>query len=181
MNFSQFSKKLNNIVSGMDIQECIHFYDTVIKRTTDNIILIDDKVTGFNSLSEAKQFIRNKVDVQFNLCEDFYKTNTIKIADVIKENHNIKVTNQIIEKYINIASDRTFTIDPVIHQIREMNKFDTIIDNKIHYILEDNSTIAIDRETQEKLNTILKQDVIEFMKESSSNFLKILNVILKDN
>ena len=63
-----------------------------------------------------------------------------------------------------------------------MNEFDNIINGKIHYILEDNSVIAIDTKTQQLINNLLenKLDVVEFMKESSDNFLKILDVIIKE-
>ena len=68
-----------------------------------------------------------------------------------------------------------------MHQIREMNKFETVIGEKIQYVLEDSTVIAIDTETQHTLNSILKPDVIDYMRENSDNFLKILNVILEEN
>ena len=151
-----------------------------------SIILIDKQPTSFKSLSEAKNHIRyteQAQDIINHLNEDFYTEHTLKIADIIKEEHNIKVTNTILEQYIEMASGKVFSIDPVILKIREMNDFDKIIDTKIHYILEDNSTIAIDIDTQYVINNLLenKLNVVEFMSKSSDNFLKILAVILKDN
>ena len=81
-----------------------------------------------------------------------------------------------------MASDKVFSIDPVITRLREMNEFDTLIEGKLHYILEDTSVIAVDIDTQYIINNLLenKLDVVEFMSKSSDNFLKILEVIIKE-
>jgi hypothetical protein len=185
MYYSQFSKKLKETVSGMGIQECTHYFGNTIQITNDNTILINNEVTQFRNLSEAKNHIKyseQAKDIINNLYEEFFSENILKIADVIKEEHNIKVTNKIVEQYIKIASDKSFSIDPVVSNIREMNEFDSIINGKIHYILEDESVIAIDIQTQQDINNLLenKVEVVEFMKESSDNFLKILDVIIKE-
>lgn len=185
MYYSQFSKKLKETVSGMEVHESLHFFGNTIQKTNDNTILINNEVTQFKTLSEAKNHIKYKEqakDIISNLHEQFFSENVLKIADIIKEEHNIKVTNKIVEQYIKIASDKSFSTDPVVSRIREMNEFDSIINNKIHYILEDQSVIAISIETQEVINNLLenKLDVVEFMKESSDNFLKILDVIIKE-
>lgn len=185
MYYSQFSKKLKETLSGMEILEDLHYFGNTIQRTNDNTILINNEVTQFKNLSEAKNHIKyseQAKDIINNLHEEFFSENIVKIADIIKEEHNIKVTNKIVEQYIKIASDKSFSIDPVVYHIREMNEFDSIINGKIHYILNDESVIAIDTQTQQDINNLLenKLDVVEFMKESSDNFLKILDVIIKE-
>ncbi|CAB4127050.1 hypothetical protein UFOVP84_47 [uncultured Caudovirales phage] len=185
MYYSQFSKKLQETVSGTGIQECTHFYSNTIQRTIDNTILINNEVTQFKNLSEAKNYIKyseQAKDIINNLREEFFSENISKIADIIKEEHNIKVTNKIVEQYIKIASDKSFSTDPVISKIREMNEFDSIINGKLHYVLEDESVIAIDTETHQYINNLLenKPNVVEFMKESSTNFLNILEVLIKE-
>ncbi len=185
MYYSQFSKRLQETVSGKGIQECTHFYGNTIQRTIDNDILINNELTQFKNLSEAKNHIKYSQqvkDIVSNLHEEFFSENILKIADIIKEEHNIKVTNKIVEQYIKIASDKSFSIDPVVSHIREMNEFDSIINGKLHYILEDESVIAIDIQTQQVINNLLenKIDVVEFMKESSANFLNILDVLIKE-
>lgn len=135
---------------------------------------------------ETKEISPSPVHDYIELLEeieyDFFHDNVYKIANLIKEEHDIKVTNNIVEQYIELAINKTFSIDPVIHQIREMNNFDSPIDGKIHYILEDGSKIAINYETQGTINTILSNNLkaVEFMRESSENFLKILSVIIKE-
>lgn len=185
MKYSQFSKNLKHTIYGVDIQEHIHFNGHVIQKTIHDDILINNEATSFKTLSEAKRHINQNIQVKEivdNLHEEFFNDNFIKIADVIKEEHGIKVTNNILEQYIKIASDKSFSIDPVIIRIREMNEFDSVIDNKIHYILEDNSKIAVSIETQNVINNILQNnnEAVEYMKKSSDNFLKILDIIIRE-
>ena len=72
-----------------------------------------------------------------------------------------------------------FTVDPVVYKIRQLNRLDRIVENKLHYVLNDESIIAINEETQERLNNLLanQKEIIEYMRESSSNFLHVLEQI----
>jgi len=180
MYYSQFSKFIKS--TDLDIQESVQFYTHIIQKTNDGNILIDNELTEFSTISEAKQYLNNTDlmhDIIIESKSEIYN-NKHKIVNVIKETHDIKVTNDIVESYINLALNKEFTNDPVVYKLREMNTFDNVVNGKIHYILEDESVIAITPSTQEIINSKLKQNVIEFMKENSNNFLKILNVILKE-
>ena len=117
-----------------------------------------------------------------SLSDDFYRNNIGKISTIIKESHDIKVTTNIIDTYIDLAKSHIFTTDTAVHHIRESNIYDRIIDGKIHYRLNDGSIVAISEETQTYINSILNnnKNAIEYMQESSSNFLKILKVIIKE-
>ena len=184
MNYSKFSSNLNKTLTGVDIRESIYIFGHTIQKTIDGTVLIDNKETYCKDLSEAKRYIvqqMNANNIQQEILDEVYSDNRLKIANIIKEEHNIKVTDNIINNYIELASNKTFTTDSVVHQIREMNKFETVIGEKIQYVLEDSTVIAIDTETQNTLNSILKPDVIDYMRENSDNFLKILNVILEEN
>lgn len=103
-----------------------------------------------------------------------------RIASIIKEYHeDIKVTNTLIESYKELASSNIFNIDPVAQEIRKLNKLDSIVENKIHYRLNDNTIVAINEETQQQLNNLLatQKEIVEYMRESKSNFLHVLNKI----
>lgn len=102
-----------------------------------------------------------------------------RIATIIREHHDIKVTNTLIESYRELAASKIFTVDPIVQEIRKLNKLDSIIENKIHYTLNDNSVVAINEGTQEVLNKLLSKDkqVIEYMRESKSNFFYVLKKI----
>ena len=98
------------------------------------------------------------------------------IANIIKEHHDIKVTDTLVESYKQLASSTIFSVDPVVHQIRSLNKLDRLVENKLHYVLKDESIVAIDTRTQDKLNNLLQNqtEVIEYMRESKDNFLYVL-------
>ena len=101
------------------------------------------------------------------------------VASIIKEHHNIKVTDTLIESYLELASSNTFTVDPVVQKIRSLNKLDRIVEGKLHYVLADNSTVAINEETQDRLNKLLgnQKEIIEYMRESKEHFFHVLELI----
>lgn len=185
MNYYQFSRKLKQTLSGMEIRESLQYFGTSIDRTVDDVILVNNEITEFKSLYEAKNNIKyseQAKNIVKGLYEQVYTDNKLKIADIIKEEHGIKVTNNIIDQYIDLATSKSFTTDPVVFRLREMNQYDSIIENKTHYILEDGSCVAINNQTQKVINNLLenKTDVIEFMNKGSENFLNILAVLIKD-
>ena len=104
---------------------------------------------------------------------------SICIASIIKEYHEIKVTDTLIESYIELASSKIFTIDPVVQDIRKLNKLDVVVENKLHYQLNDGSVVAINEATQSLLTNLLQdqKEIIEYMRESKDNFLHVLERI----
>ena len=102
-----------------------------------------------------------------------------KVAEIIKEYHNVKVTDTLIESYIELASSNTFSVDPVICELRKYNKLDRLVEGKLDYTLDDGSIIAINEATQDYLNKLLQNqtEIIEYMRESKVNFLKVLEQI----
>ena len=102
-----------------------------------------------------------------------------KIAEIIKEYHDVKVTDTLIETYIELASSNIFSVDPVICELRKINKLDTLVEGKLNYTLNDGSVIAINEATQEYLNKLLQDqnEIIDYMRESKQNFLSVLKQI----
>lgn len=103
----------------------------------------------------------------------------IKIVQIIKEHHDVKVTDTLIETYIELASSNIFSVDPVICELRKINKLDTLVEGKLNYTLNDGSVIAINESTQDYLNNLLcnQNEIIEYMRESKQNFLYVLERI----
>ena len=101
------------------------------------------------------------------------------IANIIKEHHDIKVTDTLVESYKQLASSTIFSVDPVVQSIRSLNKLDRLIENKLHYVLNDNTIVAINEETQERLNNLLHNqiEIIEYMRESKENFMRIIREV----
>lgn len=175
MNFNQFKNKLN----GYGIKSQAYSYGHLIEEV-DDTILVDGVSTNFNTLEEAREYIRcnNLSDtLEEEIAKDLYEEiNGNKIASIIKEHHNIKVTDTIIESYLHLASSKVFTLDPVVEEIRSLNKLDNIIEGKLDFILGDGSIIAIDESTFNKINNILgnHSDIIDYMRESKQNFMRVI-------
>lgn len=175
MYFNQFKSKLN----GHEIKSHMYSYGHLIEQTEDSI-LIDGVSTEFTSLEEARQYIKqNNISEQLEeeISKELYEEiNETKIASIIKEHHDIKVTDTIIESYIDLASSKVFTLDPVVEDIRTLNKFDKLIEGKLDFQLNDGSLVAINENTLEQINNILgdHSDVIEFMRESKENFINVI-------
>ena len=72
-----------------------------------------------------------------------------KIAEIIKEYHDVKVTDTLIETYIELASSNIFSVDPVICELRKYNKLDRLVEGKLNYTLNDGNVIAINESTQD--------------------------------
>jgi hypothetical protein len=134
----------------------------------------------FGSLEEAKIFIKDYISnsAYVESIEDTLIPEE-KIAAFIHKHHNVtKVTNSLIESYVELASSNLFSIDPVIFEMKQIEA--NTLPNKIEWMLEDNSYVAVDSDTQTKLNKLLenKIEVVEFMRQSQTNFLSIIREVI---
>lgn len=102
-----------------------------------------------------------------------------KVAEIIREYNDVKVTDTLIESYLELASSNTFTVDPVICELRKYNKLDKLIEGKIHYTLSDGSVVTISESTQELLNKLLQgqTEIIDYMRESKEQFIHVIEKI----
>ena len=100
-----------------------------------------------------------------------------KVAEIIKEYHDVKVTDTLIETYIELASSNIFSVDPVICELRKYNKLDRLVEGKLNYTLNDGNVIAINESTQDYLNKLLQNqtEIIEYMRKSKENFMYVLS------
>jgi hypothetical protein len=178
MYYNQFIRSL----TGSNAINHIRSFGHLIEKTEDGI-LIDGEATSFKELEEARQHIKTQYDTK--TLEEQIKTELYdeisdnKIANIIKEHHDIRVTDTLIESYIELASSKLFTVDPVVQEIRSLNKFDKLIEGKIDYKLEDGTIIAINEDTQNKLKDLFsnQQEIIEHMRQSKDNFISVLKQI----
>lgn len=175
MYFNQFKSKLN----GSEIKSHMYSYGHLIEQTEDSI-LIDGVQTEFESLEEARNYIKQEQissELEEEIAKELYEElSNNKIAGVIKEHHDIKITDTIIESYKDLASSKVFTLDPVVEEIRSMNKLDKLIEGKLDFQLDDGSIIAINETTYHQINNILSEhnDVIAYMRESKENFISVV-------
>lgn len=180
MNYTALNRKVKGIVSGADLVEQTHFYGSSLALSSDGKVYIDNQLTEFESLDEARSFVKHK-DIGNEISKEIYEEILEnKIANIIREEHKVKVTDTLIESYIDLASSKLFTTDKVVQRIRELNRHDSILENKLHYVLNDGSTVAIDVGTQEFLNSILDQEVVEYMREGKENFMNALQLLTQE-
>lgn len=176
MNFQQFTKRIKEDICGIQIQEESDYQGYNIILSEDGKVFVENKETELSSIEEAKQYIKQIV-LEENLTQELYEEiPQIKIAEIIKEHHDIKVTDTLIENYIELASSKLFSADPVIQEIRNMNSFDNSIEGKIDYILDDGNIVAIDEETNKLINKLLAEhlDIVEYMRQSKDNFMNVV-------
>ncbi len=177
MRYYELSKKLKEGVGTST-----YSYGHRIQMFGDQL-LIDGEETNFKSLEEAKQYVKQQYiseKLEQQVSKDLYEEiSDTKVASIIKEYYDVKVTDTLIENYIKLASSSIFTVDPVVQKIRQFNRLDRIVEGKLHYVLADDSIVAIAEQTQERLNKLLanQTEIIEYMRESSSNFLHVLEQI----
>ena len=175
MYFKQFTRSLSP-----EIVSQARSYGHLIEETVDGVILVDKQETNLNSLEEARLYIIKQEEVkrieEEAKTELYEELSDIKVASIIQEHEDIKVTDTLIESYKELASSKLFTLDPVVADIRKLNKVDKLVENKIDYKLSDDSVVAISEETQQKLNSLFSnhKDVIEYMRESKENFLEVI-------
>jgi hypothetical protein len=179
MFYSQFSKSLNK----PNVTESIRSYRQLIEKTEDGKILINGLETELTSIEEARQYIKqdyisHKLEEQISK-QTYEELSEHTVANIIKEYHDVKVTDTLIENYIQLASSNMFSVDPVVQDIRALNKLDRLVEGKLHYVLNDNTIVAISEHTQSRLNNLLQNqtEIIEYMRESKENFFHVLKQI----
>jgi hypothetical protein len=179
MFYSQFSKSLKK----PNVVESIRSFRQLIERTEDGKILINGLETELQSIEEARQYIKqdyisHKLEEQISK-QTYEELSEHTVANIIKEYHDIKVTDTLIENYIQLASSNMFSVDPVVQDIRALNKLDKLVEGKLHYVLNDNTIVAISEGTQSRLNNLLQNqtEIIEYMRESKENFFHVLEQI----
>jgi hypothetical protein len=183
MYFKQFNRKLSEDATGNKIVEQLRSNGHLIEKTEDDQILIDGIVTELTELEEARKHIKTKYETlsleQEIKSEIYEELSDNKIVDIINKHHDVKVTDTLIESYLEFASSKLFTLDPVVEEIRNLNKLDTLVEGKIDYTLADNSVVAINHNTQDKLRDLFQShtEVIEHMRQTKENFISVLNQI----
>lgn len=183
MYFNQFSRKLSEDITGVAVVRQLRFGSHLIEMTVDQVVTIDGIETEFSTILEAKDYLKQEFvseKLEQEIAQDIYEElSESKIAGIIAEHHNVKVTDTLIESYVELASSKIFTTDPVVNEIRDLNKFDKLIEGKIDFTLNDGSVVAIGRDTQEHINNLLENynEIVEHMRESKENFISVIQQI----
>lgn len=184
MKFQQFQSSIYSAVAGADVKRQSLYYGSAIVETVDGTVLIDRVETQFSCLEEASEYLKQQKlqeEIQRDIQQELYEEmSDNKIADIIRQYHSgIRVTDTLIESYVELASSKIFTADPVAQEIRKFNKLDRLIEGRLDYTLNDGTTIIISEDAQEKINNLFGQhdDIISYMRTSQKAFLSVLNQI----
>lgn len=183
MNFKQFHNTVYTKALGADVARQSQAYEHIITECVNGRVFVDNSETSFSSLEEAvDSFKQQRIqdDIQQEIQTELYREMSDNVvADIISTHHDVKVTDTLIESYVELASSKLFTTDPVAHDIRKYNKLDQVLEGRLDYVLNDGSTVIITEGTQQLINNKFgqHQDVIEYMRESKDTFLDVLNLI----
>lgn len=170
----------SKITETTGILDSFNYQDKHVVIFTDLSIYVNEELIKSNvkTLEEASSYIKRYID-NSKILE---KVDTLipeeKIANLIRKYHNIeKITDTLVESYIELASSSIFTVDPVITEIKQNSSSNFV--GKFEYKLDDGSIVAINEDTQKLLNTLLedKYQIIEYMRESKENFMRIIKEV----
>ena len=129
------------------------------------------------NLEEAREYAKNYIDTSIILEDVDNVIPEEKILNLVSKYHStVKITDTIIESYLELASSNLFSIDPVLLEIKQRS---SSLPGKIEHKLNDGSVVAIDEETQRLLSTLLedKYQIVEYMRESKENFMRIIKEV----
>lgn len=183
MYFKQFNRKLSENITGVAVARQLRFGGHLIEMTTDEVITIDNVETEFSTILEAKDYIKQQYDsdiLEQEIAQESYEEiSDAKIASIIAEHYDVKVTDSLIESYVELASSKMFTTDPVAAEIRDLNKFDRLVEGKIDFVLEDGSIVAINKDTHVVINNLIQDnnEIVQHMRQNKENFISVVQQI----
>jgi hypothetical protein len=171
------SKLKSNIAETTGVLDSFKYQEQHVVIFKDLSIYVNEELikSSVKTLEEASSYVKKYI----NNSKILEKIDTLipeeKIVNLIRKYHDIeKITDTLVESYIELASSNIFSIDPVITDIKQNTSSNFA--GKLEYNLDDGSIVAIDEDTQRLLNTLLKDkyQIIEYMRESKENFMHVI-------
>lgn len=182
MQYSQLINAVNRSTINEEVKSQVDCHGFFVQETNSGAVFVNRLKTEFNSLEEATNHIKQEKlheRLQLEIQQERYEEiSDQKIADLIKHHHgDVRVTDTLVESYVDLVSSKLFTIDPVVCSVRQLNKLDCILENYIEFKLNDDTSVVITEGVQRKLNSIFGDhlDVIEHMRSGKEAFLDVLN------
>ena len=183
MFYSEFTQKLNE---AKGVKRTLRFYNHLIESDEYGLIYVDGDETLFETLEEARESILQDINAKRlaqEVTKDTYEELTENtIVKVIRKYSDDKITDTLIENYVSLASSNVFTIDPIVCELRKINKIDRLIAGKTHFVLNNGEKVALESATIEHINSLLvgQDEIINYMKESAENFLHVVSLLEKE-
>lgn len=172
-----FSELRNKLFEDLGVLDSYICYDKKVRIDKGLSVFVEGQKIDceVQSLEEARLYAKKYIE-NLRLIEDINTTvPEEKVAHYIRKHHNVdKITDTLIESYIELASSNLFSVDPVVSEIKERSA--VTFSGKLEYKLNDGTMVAIDEDTQQTLNNLLQNhnEVVEYMRESKGNFMRIL-------
>lgn len=183
MKYSDFKRKVYSSLVESDIVAHELCHGVHLIESSDGIIFINESVTDFKSIEEARDFVRNvklQEQLQEEIEEELYEELTYdRVAEIIREHYDVRVTDSLVESYVELAASKEFTLDPVVLEISKHNKLDRIVEDRIDFQLKDGSSMVLTEETYQHINKVFGQhsDIINYMKQSVDNFMSVVGAL----
>ena len=172
-----FGQLRNQLLESIGLLESYTCYDKKVRIGKDFSVTIDGQRIDCDaqSLEEARTYVNNYIR-NTKLIEEINTTvPEEKVAHYIGKFHNVeKITDTLVESYIELASSNIFSVDPVVSAIKQRSA--VTFSGKLEYKLNDGSMVAISEDLQESLNKLLQNhnEIVDYMRESKSNFMHVV-------
>lgn len=162
-------------------------YGKVAYFTSENVLILDGEMIGeFKGLKEAKEYCES-LKLSEELSPELYiepvSLSESQIALVLKEDSELRPTESVVSSFKTIVETKSFFPVNALVTLREKAR-NLEIPGKIDYILDDGSKVALDVETNLKLNTLIdvkeSADLIRFMRTNKKNFLYVVEQIIEE-
>jgi len=184
MQYKQLQTNIYSTILGESVQNYSTVYGRSIVETVGGDVYINGALSDCVSLEEAEDQIRQQKiqeDIQHEIrLEQISEMSHDKMAAIIKSHHNsIRVTDTLIESYVELTSSKIFTLDPVVAEMRDYNKLGSLVEGKIDFKLDDGTVVAINEDTLTMINNIFEghTDVVQYMRQSLDNFVSVVEQI----
>lgn len=184
MNYSEFVNRLNASTTGSAVREQTSCCGQLVQETVQGVILIDRKQTEFTSINQARDAIKQSIlerHIHDQIQQEQYlQISPGRIADIIRQHHgDVRVTDTLVESYVELASSKLFTVDPIANDIRNLSRINRLIESHVDFQLDDGSVVVISEDAQNKINNMFAahSDIVNHMKSSKQAFLDVLNQI----
>ena len=175
--FSCFKRDLNESLYGSPVtEERISGNHRLIQ--SKNGVFIDSRLTSFSSIPEAILSLENDKLLERLIQEGYNRISDEKIASIIAEHNDIRITNTLIEQYRDKVASKSLSLDPVILELRKFNQASLALSNKIDFTLEDGSRVAVSEETYNQLRNKYSGDDNQ-LKESLDIFKSAVRKLLE--
>lgn len=182
--------KLNELVKNLysktgdygNVVAVLTHHGSQIIQNSNNQYYLDGQLleSKLDNLEEVKRYLELNKSAGETKSKIYETISENTIAKIIKKhNEDIKVTTNLVESYMSLASSKVFTTDPVLLEMRSLYKTAHIIENKLDFKLDDGKLIAISEETVDKIGNILntskdREEILNYMRQSVENFASVV-------